>query len=58
MVVPFGDVVRCEILGVSVYAAELDEARALAAAGPKVQARYLTVEARPWMAASSGIDAD
>jgi len=39
-----------EIVGVSVYAAELDEARALAEADPKVRAGYLTVEAIPWIA--------
>jgi uncharacterized protein YciI len=39
-----------DILGVSVYAAELEEARALAEADPKVRAGYLTVEAIPWMA--------
>jgi uncharacterized protein YciI len=39
-----------EILGVSVYAAELEEARTLAEADPKVQAGYLTVEAIPWLA--------
>jgi uncharacterized protein YciI len=38
------------ILGVSVYAVELEEARALAEADPKVRAGYLTVEAIPWMA--------
>jgi uncharacterized protein YciI len=42
-----------EILGISVYAVELDEARALAEADPKVQAGYLTVEAIPWMAVPS-----
>ena len=39
-----------DIVGVSVYATDLDEARALAAADPKVVAGYLTVEALPWMA--------
>ena len=39
-----------EILGVSVYAAELEDARAMAEADPKVQAGYLIVEAIPWMA--------
>ena len=39
-----------DIVGVSVYAAELEEARALAEADPKVKAGYLTVEAIPWMA--------
>ena len=41
------------ILGVSVYAVELEEARALAEADPKVRAGYLTVEAIPWMAVPS-----
>ncbi len=39
-----------EIHGISVYAADLEEARALAEADPKVRAGYLTVEAFPWMA--------
>ena len=42
------------ILGVSVYAVDLEEARALAEADPKVRAGYLTVEAIPWMAVPSG----
>ena len=42
-----------DILGVSIYAAELEEARALAEADPKVQAGYLMVEAIPWMAVPS-----
>lgn len=42
-----------DIVGVSVYAAELEEARALAEADPKVRAGYLTVEAIPWMAVPS-----
>ncbi len=42
-----------EIVGVSVYAASLEEARALAEADPKVKAGYLTVEAIPWMAVPS-----
>ena len=42
--------VEHDIHGVSVYAAELEEARAMAEADPKVQAGYLTVEAIPWMA--------
>lgn len=42
-----------DILGVSIYATELEEARALAGADPKVQAGYLTVEAIPWMAVPS-----
>ena len=42
-----------DILGVSVYAAELEEARALAEADPKVKAGYLVVEAIPWMAVPS-----
>lgn len=44
-----------EILGVSVYAAGLEEARALAEADPKVKAGYLTVEAIPWMAVPSEV---
>lgn len=39
-----------DILGVSIYATELEEALALAEADPKVRAGYLTVEAIPWMA--------
>lgn len=39
-----------EIVGVSVYAAEIEEARALAEADPKVKAGYLVVEAIPWVA--------
>ncbi len=39
-----------DILGVSVYAVELEEAKTLAEADPKVKAGYLTVEAIPWMA--------
>ena len=39
-----------EILGVSLYAAESEEARALAEADPKVKAGYLTVEVIPWIA--------
>ena len=39
-----------EILGVSVYAVPLEEARVLAEADPKVKSGYLTVEAIPWMA--------
>ncbi len=42
-----------EIVGISVYAAGLEEARALAEADPKVKAGYLTVEAIPWMAVPS-----
>jgi uncharacterized protein YciI len=42
-----------EILGMSIYATDMDEARALAEADPKVKAGYLTVEAIPWMAVSS-----
>jgi len=45
--------VEHDILGVSVYAAELDEARALAEADPKVKTGYLIVEAIPWMAVAS-----
>ena len=42
-----------DILGVSVYAAELEEARAMAEADPRVRSGYLTVEAIPWMAVPS-----
>jgi len=42
-----------DILGVSIYAADLEEARALAEADPKVKAGYLIVEAIPWMAVPS-----
>ena len=42
-----------EIHGVSVYAAELEEARTLAEADPKVKAGYLVVEAIPWIAVPS-----
>ena len=45
--------VEHDIVGVSVYAADLEEARALAEADPKVQAGYLTVEAIPWFAVPS-----
>jgi len=39
-----------DILGISVYAAELEDALAMASADPKVKEGYLTVEALPWMA--------
>ncbi len=42
-----------EILGVSIYAASVEEARELAEADPKVVEGYLTVEVIPWMAVSS-----
>jgi uncharacterized protein YciI len=45
--------VEHDILGVSVYAAELEDARAMAEADPKVRAGHLTVEAIPWMAVPS-----
>ena len=45
--------VEHDIVGVSVYAADLEEARALAEADPKVRAGYLTVEAMPWFAVPS-----
>lgn len=45
-----------DILGVSVYATEVEEARALAEADPKVKAGYLTVEAIPWMAVPGSSD--
>jgi uncharacterized protein len=43
-----------DILGVSIYAAGLEEARAWAEADPKVKAGYLVVEAIPWMAVPGG----
>jgi uncharacterized protein YciI len=49
--------VEHDILGVSVYATGLEEARALAEADPKVKASYLTVEAIPWMAVPGNSDA-
>lgn len=42
------------IVGVSVYDAEVEEARALAEADPKVRAGYLTVEVIPWIAVPTG----
>ena len=42
-----------DILGVSMYASDIEEARALAEADPKVQAGYLIVEAIPWLAVPS-----
>jgi len=39
-----------DIFGISVYAAELEDAIAMAKADPKVQAEYLIVEAIPWTA--------
>jgi uncharacterized protein YciI len=45
--------VEHDVVGVSVYAAELEEARSLAEADPKVRAGYLIVEAIPWMAVPS-----
>ena len=42
-----------DILGIGVYAAELDEALALAQADPKVKAGYLIAEAIPWMAVAT-----
>jgi len=45
-----------DILGVSICAAELEEARALAEADPKVQGGHLTVEAIPWLAVPSEPD--
>jgi uncharacterized protein YciI len=44
-----------ELSGISVYATETDEARALAEADPKVKAGFLTVEVIPWMAVPSDI---
>ena len=42
--------VEHDIIGVSIYAADLDAALSLAEADPKVKAGYLTVEALPWIA--------
>jgi hypothetical protein len=42
-----------DILGVGVYAAELEEALALAQADPKVKAGYLIAEAVPWIAVAT-----
>jgi len=39
-----------DILGVSVYATHIEEARALAVADPKVKAGHLIVEVLPWLA--------
>lgn len=39
-----------DIAGVSVYAAELEDARAMAEADPRVRAGQLSVEAIPWIA--------
>jgi uncharacterized protein YciI len=50
--------VEHDILGVSVYAAELEEARAMAEADPKVRAGYLTVEAIPWIAVPSDVQVE
>jgi uncharacterized protein YciI len=50
--------VEHDIVGVSVYAADLEEARALAEADPKVLAGYLTVEAIPWFAVPSDSQAE
>jgi uncharacterized protein YciI len=47
-----------DILGVSVYAADVEEARAMAEADPKVQAGYLIVEALPWIAVPSDAPGD
>jgi uncharacterized protein YciI len=41
--------VEHEILGVSIYDAELEDARAMAEADPMVKTEYLIVEAIPWM---------
>ena len=45
--------VEHDIIGVSIYAVDLDEARALAEADPKVKAGYLIVEAIPWIGVPS-----
>jgi hypothetical protein len=42
-----------DILGASVYAAEPEEARALAEVDPKVKAGYLAVEVIPWTTVAS-----
>jgi len=42
-----------DIVGVSVYAAELEDARAMAEADPRVLAGQLIVEAIPWIAVPS-----
>jgi uncharacterized protein YciI len=42
--------VEHDILGISIYAATMQEAKALAEADPKVKEGYLTVEVLPWMA--------
>ena len=42
-----------EIAGISIYAAGVEEARALAEADPKVKAGVFFVEAIPWMAVPS-----
>ena len=46
-----------DIAGVSVYAADLEEARAMAEADPRVKAGHLAVEALPWFAVPSDADA-
>ena len=50
--------VEHDILGVSVYSADLEEARAMAEADPKVRAGYLTVEAIPWIAVPNDINSE
>ena len=42
-----------EISGVSIYAIDPEEARALAEADPKVKSGHLTVEVIPWVAVPS-----
>ena len=42
-----------DIRGVSIYDADVDEARALAEADPRVRAGQLSVEAIPWIAVPS-----
>ena len=44
-----------DIVGVGVYAAELEDARAMAEADPMVQAGQLIVEAIPWIAVPSDL---
>jgi uncharacterized protein YciI len=42
-----------EISGISIYSTDLEEARLLAEADPKVKAGVLTLEAIPWMSVPS-----
>jgi uncharacterized protein YciI len=45
-----------DVSGISVYATELDEARLLAEADPKVRSGHLIVEAIAWIAVPGDID--